>query len=77
VFSSVLPVGDWDLSRRRTTDQLNDWLHECCPAQGYGFHGLDSTFDDPGVSVWDRMQRTRGKDILERKLAGFIMRALS
>lgn len=21
----VLPVGDWDPSRRRRTDQLNDW----------------------------------------------------
>lgn len=26
LFSSVLPVEDWDLGRRRRADQLNDWF---------------------------------------------------
>jgi len=37
IFSSVLPVGNWDPGRRRGTDKLNDWLCEWSHAQGYGF----------------------------------------
>ena len=43
LFSSVLPVEDWDLGRRRK-DQYNEWLCGWCHVQGFGFHHLGCTF---------------------------------
>lgn len=77
VFSSVLAVEDWDLGRKRT-DQLNKWLCRWCHIQGISFYDLGHTFDEPGRLMWDGTQLTRkGKNIVGRKLAELIIRALN
>jgi len=57
VFSSVLPAGDWNLNKRRRTDQLNHRLRGCCRAEGYGFYDLEHNFDTPGMLPWDKTRR--------------------
>ena len=78
VFSSVLPVGDWDMGRRRRTDQLNEWLCGWCHTEGYGFCDLQHTFNKPGMLMRDGTQVTmRDKNILGSKLVGLMTRALN
>lgn len=54
VVSSVLPLGDTDPRERRLTDQVNDWLHSQCNAQGFGFCDFRCTFETRHVDTrWD------------------------
>lgn len=78
VFSSILPVAEWDPKRRRVTDQVNDWLHGWCHAQDFGFHGLGHTFEKLGMLTPDGAYHTRwDKSVLGSKLVGFISKALN
>lgn len=59
-------------------DQVNDWLHGCCQAQGLEFYNLGCTFGRPGYLAPDGAHLSRlGKIVLGSKLAGLIIRALS
>lgn len=47
-------------------------------SKGYDFYNLGRTFDKPGMLIWDETHLTnRGEDILGKKLALFITRALN
>lgn len=65
--------GDQDPGRRRT-DELNEWLHEWCYTQDFGFYDLEHNSDKPGRLTQDETQLS--KSILGSKLAGLITRTL-
>lgn len=78
MFSSALSVGDWDLQKRRRVGMLNKWLCEWCPAQGFGYYGLERSPEKGGMLMADRSRLTRrATNIFGNKLAGLVSRALN
>lgn len=78
VFSSVLPVGDWDPGRKTRIRWVNDWLQGWFHAKGFGFYDLGCTFEGLGMLMPDEAHLTRwGKSVLDNKLAGLVRRALN
>lgn len=45
----LIPVGDWDLGRRREMYQLNEWLHVWCHTQLLAFCDLGCIFKVSGL----------------------------
>jgi len=76
VFSSIHPIREGGARKRRKIEQVNDWMHSWCHAQGLGFYSLGHTFEKPGLLTVDGAQMTKwGKSVLGNKLDG--LRALN
>lgn len=67
VCYSILLIRDWD-PRKRSTEQLNDWLHGWCHVQGFGFNNLGCTFKRLAMLTWYRMHLTRWDKTVHRIL---------